>query len=88
MSKLVGYKPFTVVRNTINRLEAQGLLQLAGEKDQIVEMITQDLIQAGVLREYINTDRPYPSNVHNTLEEFVTEGGRVIFIHSMNFDMH
>jgi hypothetical protein len=86
MSKLDGYKPFSVVKNTINKLELQGLIELTGEKDQIVERVTQDLIQAGVLREYINTDRPYPTNIHNTLEEFITEGGRVIFIRRMNFD--
>lgn len=86
MSKLDGYKPFTVVKNAINKLEVQGNLKLTGDKNQTVELITQELIQAGVLNEYINIDRPYPKNIHNTLEEFITEGGKVIFIHKMEFD--
>ena len=86
MSTLDGYLPFTVVMKAINRLEFQGILNLAGDKEQVVELITQELIQAGVLKEYINIDRPYPKNIHNTLEEFITEGGQVIFIHKMEFD--
>jgi hypothetical protein len=86
MSKFDGYKPFMVVKNAVNRLESQELIRLIGEKDQIVELITQELIQAGVLKEYINTGRRYPTNIHNTLEESITEGGRVTFIHKMNFD--
>jgi hypothetical protein len=86
MSKFDGYKPFSVLKNTINKLESQGLIELTGEKDRIVELVTQDLIQAGVLREYINTGRLYPTSIHNTLEEFITEGGRVIFIRRMSFD--
>lgn len=75
-----------VIKNAVNRLESQGLINLAGEKNQFVELVTQELIQAGVLREYINIDLPYPTNIHNTLEKFITEGGRVIFIRNMNFD--
>jgi hypothetical protein len=86
MSKLDGYKPFVVIKNAVNKLESQGLINLVGEKNQIVEIVTQELIQAGVLREYINAGRPYPTNIHSTLEEFITEGGRVIFIRNMNFE--
>ena len=86
MSELEGYKPFVAVKVAINMLESQGLLKLLGDKNQIVELVTQELIQAGVLREYININRSYPTNIHNTLEEFITEGGRVIFLHKMEFD--
>ena len=86
MSKFDGYKPFVVIKNVVNRLESQGLINLTGKKNHIVELVTQELIQAGVLREYIIIDRPYPTNIHNTLEEFITEGGRVIFIRNMSFD--
>jgi hypothetical protein len=88
MSKTDSYRPFAVIRNAINKLESQGLLELTGDKDQIVELITQDLGKAGILREYINTSCPYPTNIHHTLEEFITEMGRVIFIHRMKFDVN
>lgn len=88
MSKFDGYKPFVTIKNALNKLESRGLINLAVEKNQIVELFTQELVQAGVLREYINIGRSYPTNIHNTLEEFITEGGRVIFIRNMNFDGH
>jgi hypothetical protein len=86
MSKFYGYKTFQVISNVINQLDFQGFLQIVGEKEKIAELITQELIQAGVFREYINSECPYPQNIHNTLEEFITEGGRAIYIHRMEFD--
>jgi hypothetical protein len=86
MSRFDGYMPFLVIENALNKLVASGLLELNGEKEQISELLTQELVQAGVLNEYIKMDRPYPTNRHNTLEEFITEGGRGIFIANMEFD--
>lgn len=33
MSELDGYKPFAIIRNSIDKLESQGLLKLIGEKE-------------------------------------------------------
>jgi hypothetical protein len=86
MSKFGGYRPFHVVVNAVNKLSAQGFTDLAGDQEKIAELITQELIQAGVLNEYLKIDRPYPTNIHNTLEEFISDGGRQVFIHKLDFD--
>lgn len=86
MSRFDGYRPFDVVVNAVKKLNAQGFTNLADDRDKITELITQELIQAGVFNEYLKIDRPHPTNLHNTLEEFVSEGGRQVFISKLYFD--
>jgi hypothetical protein len=88
MSNFDKYRPFEVVVNAVNKLNVQGFTDLTGDKDKIAELITQELIQAGVLNEYLKTDRPYPTNIHNTLEELISDGGHQVFIHKLNFDIN
>ena len=44
-------EPLTVVKQTIDNLEAQGLLMLFDRHDQVAKRLTDDLISAGVLPE-------------------------------------
>lgn len=86
MSRLNRHEVYILVSNIINRLEIEGFLKVIGTRDQVAEMVTKELIQSGVLREFLNLDRLHLTNMHRTLEEVITEGGKVMFIHRMEFD--
>lgn len=51
LSELTQAEPLTVVKQTIDDLEAQGLLMLFDQHDQVAKRLTGDLIAAGVLQE-------------------------------------
>lgn len=52
-AELTQAEPLTVVKQTIDDLEAQGLLMLFDRHDQVAKRLTGDLIAAGVLPEGI-----------------------------------
>lgn len=51
LSELTQAEPLTVVKQTIDDLEAQGLLMLFDRHDQVAKRLTDDLVAAGVLPE-------------------------------------
>jgi hypothetical protein len=50
-SEMPPAEPLKVVKQTIDDLEAQGLLMLFDRHDQVAKRLTDDLISAGVLQE-------------------------------------
>ncbi|MBW4581622.1 MAG: hypothetical protein KME42_18780 [Tildeniella nuda ZEHNDER 1965/U140] len=56
-SELTQAEPLTVVKQTIDDLEAQGLLMLFDRHDQVAKRLTGDLIAAGVLPEDVLPQR-------------------------------
>ncbi|PSB25534.1 hypothetical protein [Stenomitos frigidus] len=75
LSELPPAEPLTVVKQTIDDLEAQGLLMLFDRHDQVAKRLTDDLISAGVLPENLAIDQLVETHLQDLEPAFDSEQG-------------
>jgi hypothetical protein len=79
-------KAWNVIEKALLKLKSDGRIEVHAPLDTITEFLTREIIESGLMREFILLDKPVPTHLVNDLEAVVTEGGFTRYVSKIEFN--